>query len=163
MRPTPLPPLPLHIRWMIGRDRPEVLAIENEAFPFPWSDDDFTVALRQRSVIGLTAEYRDEVVGYALYELFRHRLELLSLAVKACCRRRKVGEALLAKLASKLSPQRRTRIVANVRESNLAAQLWLAACDYRAVSVLRGLYQDTDEDAFVFVHRVHSPAAEAAA
>ncbi len=26
----------VHIRWMIRRDMPEVLAIEDESFEFPW-------------------------------------------------------------------------------------------------------------------------------
>src|SRR5438046_713436 len=37
----PAPPLPVHIRWMIRRDMPAVLAIEQECFEFPWYEADF--------------------------------------------------------------------------------------------------------------------------
>ena len=29
----------VHIRWMIRRDMPEVLAIEEDSFEFPWSEE----------------------------------------------------------------------------------------------------------------------------
>jgi len=48
-----------------------------------------------------------------------------------------------------LSQQRRTQIVTEVRETNLPAQKFFASCGFRAVSVVRGIYDDTDEDAYV--------------
>ena len=68
--PRPLLPvpssslLPVHIRWMIRRDMPSVLAIEQECFEFPWYEDDFVRCLRQRNCIGMVAELDDKVVGY---------------------------------------------------------------------------------------------------
>ena len=38
--------LKVHIRWMIRRDMPEVLDVENDGFEFPWSEDDFIRCLR---------------------------------------------------------------------------------------------------------------------
>ena len=52
----------VHIRWMIRRDMPEVLSIENESFEFPWSEEDFIRCLRQRNCIGMVAEHHDRVV-----------------------------------------------------------------------------------------------------
>ena len=46
----------VHIRWMIRRDMPEVLDIENQAFEFPWTEEDFIRCLRQRNCIGMVAE-----------------------------------------------------------------------------------------------------------
>ena len=42
----------VHIRWMIRRDMPEVLAIESQSFEFPWSEEDFINCLRQRPALG---------------------------------------------------------------------------------------------------------------
>ena len=55
--------LRIQLRWMIRRDMPEVLAIEQEAFEFPWSDEDFTRCLRQRNCIGMVAEVGDSVIA----------------------------------------------------------------------------------------------------
>ena len=41
--------LRVHIRWMIRRDMPEILDIENQSFEFSWSEEDFIRCLRQRN------------------------------------------------------------------------------------------------------------------
>ena len=55
--------------------------------------------------------------------------------------------------AGKLSNQRRTRIVLEVRETNLAAQVFFRSMGFRAVSVLRDFYDDTTEDAYLMQYR----------
>src|SRR5215510_10144334 len=74
-------PLPVHIRWMIRRDMPEVLAIEKHCFEFPWQDEDFIRCLRQRNCIGMVAEAGERVVGFMIYELHKSRLHILNFAV----------------------------------------------------------------------------------
>ena len=141
--------LQVHIRWMIRRDMPEVLAIETESFEFPWCEDDFIRCLQQRNCIGMVAEHEDRVVGFMIYELHKTELHVLNFAVGSSMRRRRIGAQMIAKLASKLSNQRRTRIVLEVRETNLAAQVFFRNHGFRAVSVLRGFYDDTPEDAYM--------------
>ena len=116
--------LPVHIRWMIRRDMPEVLAIESQCFEFPWSEEDFIRCLRQRNCIGMVAEHNERVVGFMIYELHKNRLHILNFAVHEQLRRRGVGTQMVRKLVGKLSPQRRNRIMLEIRETNLAAQLF---------------------------------------
>lgn len=142
-----------HVRWMIRRDMQEVLAIEAESFEFPWSEEEFIRCLRQRNCIGMVAELNDQIVGYMIYELHKNRLHVLNFAVDATGRRQGVGAKMIAKLIGKLSPQRRSRILLEVRETNLAAQLFFRAQGFRAVSVLRDFYDDTTEDAYVMQYR----------
>src|SRR5258708_31616352 len=110
----------LHIRWMIRRDMAEVLEIESEGFEFPWSEDDFIRCLRQRNCIGMVSEHADRVVGFMIYELHKTRLHLLNFAVAKSFRRQSTGTQMLSKLIGKLSSQRRTRILLEVRETNLS-------------------------------------------
>jgi ribosomal-protein-alanine N-acetyltransferase len=138
---------------MIRRDMPEVLATEAESFEFPWSEEDFVRCLRQRNCIGMVADHDDRVAGFMIYELHKTRLHVLNFAVSARHRRRGVGRQMMSKLTGKLSQQRRNRILLEVRETNLAAQLFFRAEGYRAVSVLRGYYEDTPEDAYVMQYR----------
>ena len=102
----------IQIRWMIRRDMAEVLEIETEGFEFPWSEEDFIRCLRQRNCIGMVAEQNDRVVAFMIYELHKTRLHLLNFAVAGDRRRQGIGRQMVEKLISKLSPQRRTRIVA---------------------------------------------------
>jgi [ribosomal protein S18]-alanine N-acetyltransferase len=153
----------VHIRWMIRRDMPEVLDIEKQSFEFPWLDEDFIRCLRQRNCIGMVAEHEDRVVGFMIYELHKTRIHVLNFAVAADYHRRGVGTQMVAKLSAKLSSQRRSRIVLEVRETNLAAQLFFRENGFRAVSVLRSYYADTPEDAYLMQFRYRPERQPAAA
>jgi [ribosomal protein S18]-alanine N-acetyltransferase len=150
----------VHIRWMIRRDMPSVLSIEDQSFEFPWSEEEFIRALRQRNCIGMVAELNEIVVGFMIYELHKNRLHILNFAVHDDYRRMGVGRAMIEKLVSKLSQQRRSRIILEVRETNLQAQLFFREVGFQAVSVLRDYYQDTDEDAYVMQLRYRAFEAE---
>jgi ribosomal-protein-alanine N-acetyltransferase len=141
--------LRVHIRWMIRRDMPEVLAIERESFEFPWFEEDFIRCLRQRNCIGMVAEHGERVVGFMIYELHKSRLHILNFAVANGMRGRGIGRQMAEKLSSKLSSQRRTRITLEVRETNLPAQLFFKKVGFRATTVLRSYYEDSPEDAYV--------------
>jgi [ribosomal protein S18]-alanine N-acetyltransferase len=154
--------LPVHIRWMIRRDMPEVLAIEQQCFEFPWYEDDFIRCLRQRNCIGMVAEASERVVGFMIYELHKNRLHILNFAVHETHRRRGVGSQMSRKLIGKLSQDRRSRILLEIRETNLAAQLFFRQLGFRAVSVLRDFYEDTTEDAYLMQYR-HTAASAALA
>jgi len=141
--------LAVHVRWMIRRDMAEVLEIEREAFEFAWSEEDFTRCLRQRNCIGMVAEMAESVVAFMIYELHRSRLHVINLAVRRSHRRLGIGTLLLDKLAAKLTPDRRDRILLEVRERNLPAQIFFRSLGYRAISVLKDFYEDTTEDAYL--------------
>src|SRR5262245_12549369 len=152
--------LQVHIRWMIRRDMPDVLDIESSSFEFPWSEEDFIRCLRQRNCIGMIAEHDDRVVGFMIYELHKTRLHILNFAVACRYRRLGVGMHMINKLAGKLSSQRRTRITLEVRETNLAAQLFFRSQGFRAVRVLRGYYEDSGEDAFLMQYQLANDTSE---
>jgi ribosomal-protein-alanine N-acetyltransferase len=150
----------VHIRWMIRRDMPEVLSIEKSSFEFPWSEEDFIRCLRQRNCIGMVAEYDERVVGFMIYELHKDQLHVLNFSVRPDVRRRGIGMQMVNKLVGKLSQQRRNRIVLEIRETNLAAQMFFKNLGFRAVSVLRDYYDDTVEDAYVMQYRYKGDTAK---
>ena len=151
----------VHIRWMIRRDMPEVLYAEQNSFEFPWSEEDFIRCLRQRNCIGMVAECEERVVGFMIYELHKSRLHVLNFAVSPKWRRRGVGQQMMEKLVNKLSHQRRNRILLEVRETNLTAQLFFKGVGFKAISVLRDFYEDTTEDAYLMQYHYQAEAAEA--
>ena len=153
--------LRVHIRWMIRRDMPEILEIEKQSFEFPWNDNDFVRSLRQRNCIGMVAECDDRIVGFMIYELHKTRLHILNFAVHPDHRRNGIGEKMTNKLVSKLSSQKRTRILLEVRETNLMAQIFFRKVGFRAISVLRDFYDDSVEDAYLMEH-VYQPTVQEA-
>lgn len=151
-----------HIRWMIRRDMPAVLATEEDCFEFPWTEDDFIRCLRNRNHIGMVAEINDEIVGFMIYELHKNRLHILNFAVSPFNRRLGVGREMIEKLIGKLSHERRNRIMLEVRETNLPAQLFFRELGFRAIAVLRDFYDDTTEDAYLMQFRYQPTAQELA-
>jgi ribosomal-protein-alanine N-acetyltransferase len=141
--------LRVHIRWMIRRDMPEVLNIEQQSFEYAWTEEDFLRCLRQRNCIGMVAEQSEKVVGFMIYELHKSKLHILNFAVSPSCRRQQVGGQMIGKLIGKLSSHRRTKITLEVRETNLAAQLFFRSQGFKAVRVLRRYYEDSGEDAYL--------------
>src|SRR6516164_2069695 len=152
--------LRVHIRWMIRRDMPEVLQTEQLSFEYPWTEEDFLRGLRQRNCIGMVAEQGEKVVGFMIYELHKSKLHILNFAVQLACRRGGVGAQMVAKLVSKRSSHRRTRITLEVRETNLAAQLFVRSQGFKAVGVLRSFYEDSGEDAFQMQYRLADDTSE---
>ena len=150
--PTPKAQVRVHIRWMIRRDMPEVLAVEHASFEFPWCEEEFLRVLRQRNCIGMVAEYGERVVGFMIYELHKNKLQVLDFATHPEFRRMGVGRQMLAKLVGKLSSHRRTRITLSVRETNLAAQFFYKFQGFRALEVVREHFADTGEDAYLMTY-----------
>lgn len=101
-------------------------------------------------------------MGFYVYELHKTRLHVLNFAVDPQHWRQGVGRQMVDKLKSKLHPDRRNKIMLEVRETNLAAQLFFRAQGFKAVSVFRDFYRDVTEDAYLFQYRCQmDPPAEA--
>lgn len=137
-----------HLRWMIKRDLPEVVNIERDSYPSPWLEADFLHELARRDCIGLVAELGDYIIGYAVYEFRKHRYVLTNVAVHPDYRRRGVATALINRLKAKMSTTQKPKISVDLRESNLAAQLLFKSAGFSAIKIIRGYYEDTDEDAY---------------
>ena len=152
----------VHIRWMIRRDMPEVLAMEGESFEFPWLEDDFIRCLRQRNCIGMVAEHEDRVVGFMIYELHKTRIHVLNFAVADEYRRRGVGSQMVAKLIAKLS---RSGGAASCWKS--ARRTWPPNCSSAKTAsapspCCASYYADTPEDAYLMQYRYRAERQMAA-
>lgn len=118
-----------------------------------WTEEDFICCLRQRNNIGMVAETDDQVIGYMIYELHKDRLNIINFAVHPTFHRLGVGTAMLDKLKRKLSSERRNHLLLEVRETNLAAQMFFKSQGFMASDVLRRHYEQTREDAYRMIFR----------
>jgi ribosomal-protein-alanine N-acetyltransferase len=152
--PTKTAQTRVHIRWMIRRDMPEVMAIEHASFEFPWCEEEFLRVLRQRNCIGMVAELGERIVGFMIYELHRNKIQVLDFATHPELRRQGIGRQMVTKLVSKLSSQRRNRIALCVRETNLPSQFFFHVVGFRAVEVLREHFPDSGEDGYTMLYHL---------
>jgi len=174
------PRLPYHgrIRTMLLGDLPAVLAIEEASFPRPWSEKGFAAILRLAKVYrAYVFEPRHEVVGYLIFDQRDRELHLLNLAVHPGHRgqghashmlRELETEAVAFLTSCQAEPGRDAprgvetvgRMVLEVQESNLAAQLLFRKLGFRATRILRGLYPEAGEDGYRMVKRLHVAPVE---
>jgi [ribosomal protein S18]-alanine N-acetyltransferase len=147
--PTAKPITRVHIRWMIRRDMPEVLAIDAASYPERWGEETFLTHLRNHSTIGMVAELGETVVGFMLYELHKSSIGLIRFAVAPVRRYEGVGRQMTDKLAGKLASHHRTRIVCEVDERLTAGHLFLGRVGYVATRIVPG----DDHDDYRFVYR----------
>jgi [ribosomal protein S18]-alanine N-acetyltransferase len=146
-----------HVRPLKRRDLPDVLAIERASFASPWRETDFDATLRLKHVFGLAAEIEGELCGYLLGETEGRRILVLNLCVEHGARRRGIATALIRAVTRQLRTGH--RLVTIVGERNLAAQLFYRSQGFRAVTILRRLYDGTHDDAYLFEHRSGEGAA----
>lgn len=140
--------IPITLRHMVKADAATLEHIELKCFDHPWTVEEFLAAYRKHDCVIQIAEWQETVVGYMVYELHDTRFHLLSLAVHPRYRHRRVGSQMLTRLASTLAINGRKRILLEVRETNLEAQLFLKAHGFKATRVLRDYYEDSREDAY---------------
>jgi [ribosomal protein S18]-alanine N-acetyltransferase len=133
----------VQIRWLIKRDMPEVLEIENRSFSEPCPEKEFLRLLRQASVIGVVAEPKTfgAIYGFMIYELHKQKLNLLNFAVAPEVRGTGVGRAMVERLIDKLSQQRRRWITLEAYEENLTAQKFFSSCGFKAFGCAGGKIQ----------------------
>ncbi len=137
------------VRWMIGRDLPEVLEIEKRSCREPWGEQEVLEFTRGRANIGMVYELGGKVLGYMMYTLRSQRLEVVKLVVDPGHRRLGFGTQMLDKLKSKLG-YKRNRISIDVWEGDLKVHLWLKARGFRCTRVERGVWGDDAAYHFVW-------------
>lgn len=156
-----------YIRPMIRRDMPEVLDIEQHfnrnKGDNPWNENEFIRVQHQRNCIGMAVEYKEQVVGFIVYDYGEGRINLLRLGVHPDFCDKGVAEALINKLKSKLklSVHRWRFVTTQVceRDPGMAVFLTSPEIAFKKVSTLKGRY-GMDEDAadsYVFRYAIPSP------
>ncbi len=144
-------------RWMVRRDLPQVLRIESQSFATPWEDFDFVAKLRQPNIIGIVAEHDGLIAGHCVYIAGKHEVFVERLAVAREYRRKGIARTLVDKLQGKLHGNRR-RVVMDVRDHNLAGQLFAKACGFRAQGIKPNWFDD-GEDSYTMVIERAEPVA----
>jgi ribosomal-protein-alanine N-acetyltransferase len=123
-----------HVRWMRIEDLKQVVEIESLANDYreKLTESDFRHYLGSQKYIGMVAELNGEVVGFMLYGLQIGFINLITLATHPKFQQSGIGRLLMQMLIRKLNWQNRHKIVIDIDERNLVAQLFLKSCEFRA-------------------------------
>ena len=136
---------------MLPRDLPEVVAIERNTFPIPWSHANFLHEIESNPFAcnRIVRSASGGVEAYASAWIIDDEVRVNNLAVREGSRRKGRGEALLRHLIEIGRSLGCRRISLEVRPSNAAALRLYAKLGFVEAGRRRNYYTDTHEDALV--------------
>jgi len=140
----------VQIRPMMEADLPEVAAIEQGSYAFPWSENIFRDCLR----VGYTCRALDlagQVIGYGVMSLGAGEAHILNVCVRDEFRNVGFGRRILDQLLERAGAAGVREAFLEVRPSNLAAIRLYQRLGFEQIGIRRGYYQAPDgrEDAIV--------------
>lgn len=145
-------PAEIEIARMRRRHLRRVLAIESRVYPRPWSASLFLSELSQRTTrTYVVAKHHGEVVGYSGMMFTGREAHVTNIAVDPDLHERKVGTRLMLYLVTEAIARGAEVLSLEVRVSNEPAQNMYEKFGFSAVSVRKGYYIETNEDALVMV------------
>ena len=129
-----------------------VLRIEAKVYPRPWSASLFLSEIAQRTTRSyVVARHEGEVVAYCGMMYTGLEAHVTNIAVDPDFHSRKVGTRLLLKMITEAIARGAETISLEVRVTNVVAQSMYEKFGFSIVSVRKGYYIETNEDAFVMV------------
>lgn len=129
-----------------------VVAVENEAYPFPWTRGNFVDSLVANHLAWCLVDGRGGLLGYAIAMAGVEELHLLNLTVANAHRRRGHARFLMNELAGHARSTAARTMWLEVRPSNGPALALYASLGYERIGVRRQYYPDVGsrrEDAWV--------------
>ena len=137
----------IEFRPMTMADLDEVMGIERTSYRFPWSTGFFLQKLQVACARSILAEVGGRIVGYILYWLLPGALDIHNIAVHVDFRRQGIARLLLGRVLSQAKAQTATRVMLEVRKSNLPAQKLYESLGFSIAGIRKGYYSDDGEDA----------------
>ena len=144
---------PFMIDRMSGADLPEVLVIENESFPTPWTPGMFRRELESGHsrclCLRIESAERPIVVAYIIFWMISGEIHLHSLAVKKEYRKRGFSLALLKKMKEIALENNVAVQTLEVRESNTEAIKLYQKNGFVVKGIRPKYYTETSENALI--------------
>lgn len=140
------------IRQMKLSDIEQVYKIERETFSMPWSKKDFETAVKDENLnyfnIYLVAE-EQEILGYCGLWGVAGEGQINNVAVKAECRNKNIGKAMLQKLMEIGKEKELDSFTLEVRVSNVSAIKLYHNLGFIDAGIRKGFYDSPKEDAII--------------
>ena len=133
-------------------------AIEQRAYPTPWSRSMFGSELAKPTSICIGAFEGAELVGYVINSRYVDAWHVMNVAVDPERQRRGIATALLERLFELTHDDERRGYTLEVRVSNDAAIRLYEQLGFEARGIRRGYYTDNREDALIMWRDARQPA-----
>lgn len=133
----------------------DVLGIERELFPAPWTEAMFRQEVEEKWLSrSFVALLDGKIVGYVISWFLRGEVHVLNLAVAKACQRRGIARRMLAAILDAAKDEACHLVTLEVRVSNDPAKFLYMSMGFAPVGIRRRYYHDNDEDALVMTKRL---------
>ncbi len=157
--PTAADALALTVSPMRRRHLPDVLAIEAQVYPRPWSSRLFEDELDRSGRVYLVARLGATVVGYAGVLMIADDGHVATIAVDPAWQRHGIARCLLVELVRQAMQLGANQLTLEVRVTNRGAQDLYRSFGFAPGGARKAYYADNGEDALVmWAHDLHTDA-----
>jgi [ribosomal protein S18]-alanine N-acetyltransferase len=139
----------VEIRTLEAADLTAIEAIEQRAYPTPWSRSMFASELAKPTSICLGAFEGDDLLGYVINSRYVDAWHIMNVAVDPDRRRRGIATRLLERLFELTRDDERRGYTLEVRISNEDAIRLYEQLGFEPRGIRRGYYTDNKEDALI--------------
>lgn len=142
----------LRFAMMRAQDVEEVVAVENDAYPFPWTRGNFLDSLASRYDAWTLRDADARLAGYFLLMHAVDETHLLNITVRPDLQGRGLGRLLLDKVIDLARSANMHSVLLEVRPSNEHAQAVYHHCGFKQIGIRKNYYPaggSAREDAIV--------------
>ena len=136
---------------MVDDDVDDVLAIESQNNPHPWSQQIFFDCLRVKYPSYVMLDIDDNIIGFAIISMMVDETHLLNIAIDQHHRRKGLGGQLMTYVLEVSQQLSAKQMLLEVRRSNKAAISLYLKEGFRQIGLRKDYYRTDDgrEDALV--------------
>ncbi len=151
------------IRQMERGDLDAVQCIEQQVYPFPWSNQIFIDSMEAGSLL-VVVEQQQQVVGYAVQSTAAGETQLLNIAITPNEQGQGLGGTLLQWLIEQARKQQSEMLFLEVRLSNQIAQALYQQMGFNEIGMRKDYYRvqgGKREDALIYALQLSPDSFEA--
>lgn len=140
------------IRQMEREDLAAVLEIEQQVYPFPWSEQIFVDSIEAGTLL-VVLQQQGQIIGYGVLSTAAGESQLLNLAIAPEFQGRGLGRTLLQWLIGKAKGYDSEMLFLEVRHSNQSAQQLYQSLGFNEIGLRRDYYRVSGgkrEDALIY-------------
>jgi len=155
--PKVITDIPGNYRLMREEDIPAVFAIDEDIYPFPWTEGIFKdcITAGQLCIVNVIDH---QVAAYGIVGMIVNEAHILNLSVRSDIQGKGYGREMLLYLLDLIKRNGAVRTLLEVRESNQIARKLYQSMGFEEIGVRKGYYPDHDgrEDAIVLAMGIES-------
>jgi len=141
------------LRPMRIEDIPQVIEIEKQSFPTPWSSYAYNCELNDNDIahylVVITEDDPQNVLGYGGMWIIIDEAHITNIAIAPNCRGIGLGKLLMKGLDVLAIQKKAVRMTLEVRVSNGKANSLYQKMGFKTIGIRPGYYVDTNEDAII--------------